>query len=141
MLYAFDCLLLLKYGRFTQLDIDIYRNAVKYNIPIAIVMTKADIDVDNEAKLRFGRPFRKLGKNEQEILIEETIRKLKNNAKNELVEAKCPEPPDNSLFVVAVQSYRDQLLGPLEEDDFPSLETENLFKACCHIALYRRSSH
>ncbi|CAF1030882.1 unnamed protein product [Rotaria sordida] len=140
VLYAFDCLLLLKYGRFTQLDIDIYRKAVKCNIPIAIVMTKGDVDIDNEAKLRFSRPFRKLSKNECKILIEETTRKLKCDATNELVKAGCPEPPDNSMFVVAAQSYRDQLLALLEENDFPPLETEKLFEACSNIAVYRRSS-
>jgi len=140
VLYAFDCLLLLKCGRFTKLDIDIYRQACKYNIPIAIVMTKVDVDLDNEAKLRFGgKPLRKLPKNERKQVIEETIRKLKNDAKNELIEAKCPEPPDNTMFVVATQSYREQKLGLLEDNDCPPIETEQLFLTCCNIAVYRRA--
>ncbi|CAF1177502.1 unnamed protein product [Didymodactylos carnosus] len=47
MLYAFDCILLLKANRFTQFDIDICRQALEYNIPLILVLNKGDQDVES----------------------------------------------------------------------------------------------
>ncbi|CAF3306487.1 unnamed protein product [Rotaria socialis] len=139
-LYAFDCLLLLKSGRFTQLDTDIYRKAVEYKIPIAIVLTKADNDIKSRVKIKTAELRRKLTKIEYAALMDETIRQLKNNVKSELMAAGFPEPNLSAVFVVAAQSYRDEKLGYLDDIDCPPLETEKLFLACCHIAIYRRSN-
>lgn len=140
VLYAFDCLLLLKSGRFTQLDIQIYKLAtMKYKIPIAIVMTKADNDIKSRARMKAGELRRKLTSDEYKRLVDETIRMLKNNAKDELVNAGCPEPDFEAMYVVAPQSYRDANYGILDSSDCPPLETEKLFVVCCNIAVYRRS--
>jgi hypothetical protein len=139
-LYAFDCLLLLKSGRFTEVDIHIYKLAVmKYKIPIAVVMTRADRDVNNEVQLKKRELGRKLTSYEYEILIVDTVQRLKNNAIYELVQAGCPESSFEAMFVVAPYSYRDQKLGIWEETDCPGLETEQLLLACSNLAIYRRS--
>lgn len=139
-LYAFECLLLLKTGRFTSLDVQIFKKAVENNIPIAIVMTKADQDIKNRARQKASELRRKLTKDEYRSLIEETIQMLKNNAREELIAAGCAAPLLNAMFVVSAMSYRDEKMNLLDDNDCPSLETEKLFIACCNITVYRRNS-
>jgi hypothetical protein len=133
-------LLLLKAGRFTSLDVQIFKKAIEYKIPIAIVMTKADQDISNRAKTKARQLGRKLTKDEYKSLIEETIRMLKNNAKEELMSAGCSEPALNGMFVVSATSYRDEKINILDDNDCPSLETEKLFLTCCNITVYRRNA-
>ncbi|CAF1562946.1 unnamed protein product, partial [Didymodactylos carnosus] len=139
-LYAFDCLLLLKAGRFTSLDVQIFKKAVEYKMPIAVVMTKADQDINNRTKTKARELGRKLTKDEYKSLIEETIRMLKNNAKEELISAGCAEPTLNAMFVVSAISYRDEKMNLLDDNDCPSLETEKVFLTCCNITVYRRNT-
>lgn len=137
-LYAFDCLLLLKSGRFTELDGAIYKKAIQFKIPVAIVLTKADIDIKNRAKLRASQQGSKLREDQMKKLIEETTQILKNNVRDEIVALGCPAPSLECMFVICSQSYRDEKQGILEVTDCPPLETEKLFIACCNIAVYRR---
>jgi len=139
-LYAFDCLLLLKAGRFTRLDALIYRAALKYKIPIAIVLTKVDSDIENRKKIKKNELGRKLTKEEYNKLIDETISMLKTNVIDEIQKADCDAPGFVCMFAIAAQSYRDEQNGTLEETDCPPLETAQLFQACCHIAVYRRKT-
>lgn len=44
-LHVFDCLLLLRAGRFTQVDVTICQQALKHKVPIVIVLNKANQDI------------------------------------------------------------------------------------------------
>ena len=113
--------------------------AVEYKIPIAIVMTKADQDINSRAKLKGDNLGRKVTEDEYQSIIQETINMLKNNAKKELMSAGCAEPALNSMFVVSTIRYSDEKMNLPGDNGRLSLETEKLFLTCCNITVYRRN--
>ncbi|CAF1030864.1 unnamed protein product [Rotaria sordida] len=132
-LYAFDCILLLRAGRFTQFDLTICQQALKYKIPIVLVINKGDQDVSSNKKINIRQLGRQLTKDEYEEVISQTKATLKENA---LAELKSIRNGDGSklhelpMFVIAAQSYRDQLNHKWDPQDSPALETENLLEHC-----------
>ncbi|CAF3613095.1 unnamed protein product [Rotaria socialis] len=129
-LYAFDCLLLLRAGRFTQFDLLICNRAHQYKIPVVLVITKGDQDVESNRKIKRRQLGRQLTAEEDEQVISKTKAMLKENATAELSAIRSRStntlveiPP---IFVVAPQSYRDQLNGVLDLGGCPPLETTQL---------------
>jgi len=132
-LYAFDCILLLRAGRFTEFDVAICQQALKYKIPIVLVLSKGDQDVSSSQKIKIHNLGRKLTEDEFQQLIPQTISTLKTNGLAELMSI----PGGNKynlnkipMFVVAAQSYRDRLNHQLDPQDCPPLETHKLLEYC-----------
>ena len=140
MLYAFDCILLLKANRFTQFDIDICRQALEYNVPLILVLNKGDQDVESSKKIRAHHLRRRLSKEEYDETISYTIQKLKANASAELtsMEGASGKHYDTlPMYVIAAHSYRDQINGMLDPNDCPPLETLELIECILSRVLSR----
>lgn len=140
MLYAFDCILLLKANRFTRFDIEICRQALEYNIPLILVLNKADQDVESSKKIRVHHLGRRLNKEEYDEAISFTIANLKANAWAELtsIEGASGKHFDKlPMFVIAAHSYRDQINGMLGPSDCPPLETAELMECIFSSVLSR----
>jgi hypothetical protein len=145
-LYAFDCLLLLRAGRFTQFDVAICQQARKYQIPIVLAISKGDQDVESYRKMKTRKLGRKLTADEYQEIISQTKITLKENALAELTSIRSSDssslheiPP---MFVIAAQSYRDQLNDVLVAQDCPPLETKDLLEHCLSVVTdYREKTN
>lgn len=142
-LYRFDCLLLLRASRFTEFDAAICQQAFRRKLPIILVLNKSDQDVINNKKRKTRQLKRQLTQDELKQVITDTISTLKANALAELQAIPTNATIDCALipmFVVAPQSYRDQLNNVLDPDDSPSLETHDLIDFCINAAVdYRKN--
>lgn len=145
-LYAFDCLLLLRAGRFTQFDVAICQQARQYQIPIVLVISKGDQDVENNKKIKVRQLRRRLTDDEDNALVSKTKATLKENAIAELNSIRTSDasnvhdtPP---IFVIAAQHYRDALNGTLQPGDVSPLETEELINHFLVAAIdYRKKTN
>jgi hypothetical protein len=140
MLYAFDCILLLKANRFTRFDVDICRQALEYNIPLILVLNKGDQDVQSSKKLRAHQLGRRLNKEEYDEIIPYTIANLKANASAELTSTEGASGKHFDklpMFAIAAHSYRDQINGMLDPNDCPPLEAQELMECIFSSALSR----
>lgn len=140
-LYAFDCLLLLRAGRFTQFDAAICQQASQNNIPLILVSSKGDQDIQSFKKIRMQNLRRRLSPEEYQELIVEVKRNVKGNASTELRSLRgfqLDNLQEIPMFIIAAQSYRDEMLGLLGTEDCPSLETKDLLEYCFRSVVEHR---
>jgi len=90
-------------------------------------------------KIKKHQLHRELNEDEYEEVISQTESALKKNALEELTSipgsngSKLYEIP---MFVIAAQSYRDQLHGDWDSKvDCPPLEMENLLEHCLRVVM------
>lgn len=124
-LHRFACLLLLINERFTEFDIAICRQAVQYEIPVIMVITKVGQVVDSERKFKEMELERKLTEHEFQEVIHNTVGTLKNNIARELQEHNINQIAHIPLFVIEAHSFRQPDLY-----NCPPLETEQLLDYC-----------
>ncbi|CAF1632571.1 unnamed protein product [Adineta ricciae] len=130
LLYAFDCLIILYAGRFTKLDLDICKQAYIYKIPVLLVRSKADIDVDIQKTMKVDELDRSLTGKEYEQLIKETVDTLKHDVVQLLATVPgCNHLTNLPVYVVAPQRYRSP-----RSNECPPLEMEQMLERCLTVA-------
>lgn len=131
VLYAFDCLLLLTNGRFTELDNDIIKQACDCQTPIVLVMTKVDQEIDNEREEYPEKPL-------QEV-IDDVLQDLKQNVNQKLCEIHSTQF-DVPIYAVAAKQFRKEISNQITNDECSSLEMWPLISYCLSRAQDRRVS-